>query len=635
MASERKPSFDVAVLNDTDMLGRAAAAAAGAIAGLSIPTVTICEESIEAAVIAATTVTSNSSISGHVLPDNSGEDGPYFMTKDSDGTSTRVSIMHKENTGHGGNEVHYQVPSLTKHEEENAPTSEEDAKKIINTGDIETFCPPTNQRDRFESWGGLSDLSLSGMGSLLDDDATAAAALAASALHHTGIIDDITAAAASIDLPSQSVASSMASVTSETTDFDNHSLSQLMLPPVKPDSNLSQSHRSNSFSININDDIDSFQRPRALSTLSTGSQSSKVSQFKQHQQQQYLYQPQYTNQNQNHKGPLAPDSFALSFDLKSLVAAAVSAANVKFHESTNFSKSNKNISSKGNLSCNKKRKKNVSPEKSSLISGTVCDVATLAALKVQEAMHGSKKKMSLNLAPNMILPNIYNKSMQKKSHFSSSQRINGSTDEFPVPHPINMNNKQKNSSQMNGLISSPNLDSISSSTMSTPMKVVSQGLNMIPSNQNDVTPIHANKKCKSSMVSPTNIKYPIMMQSPLEASLRSPAIDTLNYSSLPSNPILTGKKKNMNGNSVSAYSVNSTQKGKGSSAKIKRDTAHTLSSPSTGSGQSNQKWEDMFACLLKYVEEVRESQTKGMTPEGQKMWEWGGNVPTTYKVCAA
>lgn len=54
------------------------------------------------------------------------------------------------------------------------------------------------RRDRLESWGGMSDLSATGFGVGTSDGrfGDAAAALAASALHYTGLIDDVTSAAA-------------------------------------------------------------------------------------------------------------------------------------------------------------------------------------------------------------------------------------------------------------------------------------------------------------------------------------------------------------------------------------------------------------------------------------------------------
>lgn len=60
-------------------------------------------------------------------------------------------------------------------------------------------------------------------------------------------------------------------------------------------------------------------------------------------------------------------------------------------------------------------------------------------------------------------------------------------------------------------------------------------------------------------------------------------------------------------------------------------TPSTPGSTSSKGGQSNQKWDDMFDCLVAYVAEQRAKCTKDMTEEEEKEWEWDGNVPTTYK----
>jgi hypothetical protein len=55
--------------------------------------------------------------------------------------------------------------------------------------------------------------------------------------------------------------------------------------------------------------------------------------------------------------------------------------------------------------------------------------------------------------------------------------------------------------------------------------------------------------------------------------------------------------------------------------------------PSSNSkgGQSNQKWEEMFDCLVAYVKEQKLKDTDGMSEEEAEKWEWSGNVPTMYK----
>jgi hypothetical protein len=47
--------------------------------------------------------------------------------------------------------------------------------------------------------------------------------------------------------------------------------------------------------------------------------------------------------------------------------------------------------------------------------------------------------------------------------------------------------------------------------------------------------------------------------------------------------------------------------------------------------QSQQKWDDMFEYLVKFIEETRLEQTKGLSEADKAAWVWDGNVPTNYK----
>ena len=51
----------------------------------------------------------------------------------------------------------------------------------------------------------------------------------------------------------------------------------------------------------------------------------------------------------------------------------------------------------------------------------------------------------------------------------------------------------------------------------------------------------------------------------------------------------------------------------------------------TGTVQSQQKWEQMFDCLVQFIEDTREKSTRHMTEEQKAQWVWDGNVPTSYK----
>lgn len=64
---------------------------------------------------------------------------------------------------------------------------------------------------------------------------------------------------------------------------------------------------------------------------------------------------------------------------------------------------------------------------------------------------------------------------------------------------------------------------------------------------------------------------------------------------------------------------------------------HAAQTPSSAysskciTAQSQQKWEDMFECLVRYIEEIREMATRHMNEEQKAAWIWDGNVPTSYK----
>jgi hypothetical protein len=48
-------------------------------------------------------------------------------------------------------------------------------------------------------------------------------------------------------------------------------------------------------------------------------------------------------------------------------------------------------------------------------------------------------------------------------------------------------------------------------------------------------------------------------------------------------------------------------------------------------GQSSQKWDSMFDCLLEFIRGRKKDETKDMSEEEIKKWIWDGNVPTTFK----
>jgi hypothetical protein len=55
------------------------------------------------------------------------------------------------------------------------------------------------------------------------------------------------------------------------------------------------------------------------------------------------------------------------------------------------------------------------------------------------------------------------------------------------------------------------------------------------------------------------------------------------------------------------------------------------STPKASSLKSQQKWDEMFNYLVKFIEETRQDATKDMPEEKKEAWVWDGNVPKNYK----
>ena len=57
----------------------------------------------------------------------------------------------------------------------------------------------------------------------------------------------------------------------------------------------------------------------------------------------------------------------------------------------------------------------------------------------------------------------------------------------------------------------------------------------------------------------------------------------------------------------------------------------SASKASASKGQSGQKWDSMFDCLLAFIGDRRVEETQGLSDKEKKEWIWDGNVPTTFK----
>jgi len=143
-------------------------------------------------------------------------------------------------------------------------------------------------------------------------------------------------------------------------------------------------------------------------------------------------------------------------------------------------------------------------------------------------------------------------------------------------------------------------------------------------------------KNKHGQISP-NIKYTPTNKRPRMSSNQHAHLSTPTTSS----PYSTSKSALPTG-VVHLCGSNFTTPKRANTKRATRNNSH-LTSPltsakspkSSSKGQSEQKWEEMFQCLVAYVEEQKQKEIEGMTKEETDRhlltWEWSGNVPTMYK----
>jgi len=61
------------------------------------------------------------------------------------------------------------------------------------------------------------------------------------------------------------------------------------------------------------------------------------------------------------------------------------------------------------------------------------------------------------------------------------------------------------------------------------------------------------------------------------------------------------------------------------------ETASSTAASKAAKGPASQKWEQMFECLLQFADDRKLEETKGASDKEKEEWVWDGNVPTSYK----
>mmetsp|Transcript_22915 Transcript_22915/g.35373 ORF Transcript_22915/g.35373 Transcript_22915/m.35373 type:complete len:788 (-) Transcript_22915:926-3289(-) len=507
-----------------------------------------------------------------------------------------------------------------------------------------------SRRDRLESWGGMSDLSGVGEHPTIG---TGAAALAASALHQTGLFDDVTAAAAAIDMPSTEPNSANVSLHSAIADAHHG--------PAKVPTKIALTR----------------ERKYSVASLSDGSEDGT------------LPHP-HTKTGTEKDQP----------DIQALVAAAMKSVEGKLGElasgaATEASGASCNASAAtGKVSDPEKRSRTWSLGNMSLgflesgeslpgsisvpsLPSSVSDTAIQAALDAQTALernhepipeetiatrarsHSTISALSTTGLSTALSTSGLSAVLSTKSTKGSSEAKPISVDYDAVAAAVSAAEaatgylnlaeiasmappKVDKASAVPDTKHSVSSDALSSSSpqpMGTPSSnaVPPADLPPIPKStmsEKDMEAIRARARAAAGYIPPSDVS----------GSKRSS--DSVGSSGSSRAPL---KKRRMLPDTVpssiqgkSAYStpgakppLNPSSKAINTSARFSTPNINfTPPTPASGlsagsRGQSSQKWDDMFECLVAFIDEQKKKE-KSVTVDKQK-WEWDGNVPTTYK----
>ena len=382
------------------------------------------------------------------------------------------------------------------------------------------------RRDRIESWGGMSDLSVTGLNSDPSStlmDGAAAAALAASALQQTGIIEDVTKAANSCN---GSVASSVSSSADKGRIPSRISL--------RPDRKYS---------------IASLSDDRSLSV-----------------------------------GEVDPD-------IQAFVAAAMASVEGQLAE----------------------------------LAGAVETIATSAASMTSDIVPKGDES-DLSSANSLLLSDLETGS-RPRSWSISSKPI--SVDYDAVAAAVDAAEAASGALGLSSIGSSAKPDKRNSSKRSQRrlplMKHRKRGTNGIP----PYPPIPASSKSEKDMEE-------IRAKARAAAGYIPPAA-ALQDEQSNRQPL---KKRNRRADSISSEtrvrSFKTPAKKKVARPDQTPSSKTTVNTPASavshGSKAASQKWDEMFDCLIEFIENRRETDTKGLSEKEKNGWVWDGNVPTTYKV---
>ena len=523
------------------------------------------------------------------------------------------AIDHLDALGNAYDEVSISTDSMRHDDHNHHHTHVESSNKMA---------PSSSGRDRAESWGVMSDIS--------------ATAAVASALHQTGIIDDVTAAAAAMEIPSPTLGPihpTTGSIASSSGRSRLDSFSDIIRRTDRLESlaSLSEFHNQHHY-----------HRPRTQSIASLSEASMTMSMAAVEDlanlanDLEYIIEPNHqTNKHQQQRK--LSDASLSNLSLPPPQQPAVTSATSKI-STAQISSSSKPIAVASNTAT-----KPSTPQTPTPTPAPDPKPAPAPLPSATISVDSDAVKAAVDAAMAVTLTGIFDITALCNSNTSQTAPINSRKTKTQTKHSKTTATKPvpKPAPKPKSILSKPTMPKPSAHKSSSLAPISKMPTKTTPSSnkrQNNKTNIINNTvilaatnttaaalrdraRAAAGYIPPTPNKRPKFTALEPPNRLLTPTITT------PATPVTKTKPPSTILSSPSSFT---TPKRKNTSNNTTSNNATPVST--SKGGQSNQKWDDMLQCLLQYITQQREKETKEMSEGEKKEWTWDGNVPTTYKV---
>ena len=454
--------------------------------------------------------------------------------------------------------------------------SEATWKTNLSSSQDNSLMNSVNNRNRLESWGGMSDLSIGGMGS------TSAIAATHQQLKDTGILDDVLAAAADLD-NGDDVSSGASSLERLRRSSRGMSGGSSLSGTAAKGSSRPRKNSLASLSL-ASLESDTLLPPDKSSSSKTSKKPAAARKKAVKKTKQKKKEVKTTSMSTTKRTKQGADAASVNTGAGSIVvdydaiASAVTAANAALD--------NLDMSAIAAMASSG----NPSTKYTSVGSKPTVKVQASAGIKKTELSKLPVKRAAIPAAATtkpLPLPLIAPQSTMKKT--TPSQLSSTAKASLPSLPAINL--KATENSSATGTVKA---------NIQPPFPVTSIN---VPAPTSSYTNTNARANYTTLPAVPKVPAYPQVSSSNIPIKKR----------------VLPGVQSN---NFIQSNNYYQIQKPRPTFATHKVNT---------GTLQSQQKWDDMFQHLVRFIEDTRAEKTKNMTEEKKSAWVWDGNVPTSYK----